>query len=246
MGTVGLMSAERDSHAPVKLSPGHLREHKDYPKLAAIVLERDSLGGKLKMECGSIEAAKRLLPEQFQEYNKLRSQVRASKTRLERLALKDVRNDWFEAVDHDEIKQQLRSEAASTFAFSKPEFDCLVRKAIAEVFSSEKLVEASAWSDTVRALSTLCLQRPKIHTTLREEEENLCPFCFGDGTLQPADRFHSFHSIGTPRRHINRVHSSATTSPGPINCPYVVVCETMMEQCEHLKSRLVTVHGLNL
>ena len=128
MGTVGLMSAKRDPRAPVKLSPGDLREHKDYPKLAAMVLERDSLRGELKMECGSIEAAKRLLPERFQAYDKLRSEVRASKTRLERLVLRDVRTDWFEVVDHDEIKQQLRGEAASTFAFIKPEFDCQVRK----------------------------------------------------------------------------------------------------------------------
>ena len=150
MGTVGLMSAKRDPRAPVKLSPGDLREHKDYPKLAAMVLERDSLGGELKMECGSIKAAKRILPKRFQEYNKLRSQVRASKTRLERLALKDFRTDWFEVVDHDEIKQQLRGEAASTFVFIKPEFDCQVREAIAEVCQvreaiAEVLVPRNWW-----------------------------------------------------------------------------------------------------
>ena len=245
MGTVGLMSAKRDPRAPVKLSPGDLREHKDYPKLAAMVLEGDSLGGELKMECGSIKAAKRILPKRFQEYNKLRSQVRASKTRLERLVLRDVGTDWFEAVDHDEIKQQLRGEAASTFAFIKPEFDCQARKTIAEVFSSEKLVEASAWSDTVRALSALCLQGPKIHAGFGEGGGGLCPFCFGYDTLRPTEKSHSFHSIGTLRRHINRVHSSATTSPGPISCPYVE-CKTMMEQCEHLKNHLATVHGLNL
>ena len=131
MGTVGLMSAKRDPRAPVKLSPGDLREYKDCPKLSVLVLKRNSLGGTLKMECGSIKAAERLLPERFQEYNKLRSQVRASKARLDSLALKDVRADWFEAVDHGEIKQQLRGDAPSTFTFIKPEFDCPVRKAIA-------------------------------------------------------------------------------------------------------------------
>ena len=65
--TVGLMSAKRDPRAPVKLSPGDLGKHKGYPELAALVLERDSLGGTLKMECGSIKAAERLLPERFQE-----------------------------------------------------------------------------------------------------------------------------------------------------------------------------------
>ena len=101
---VGLLGAKRDPRAPVKLSPGDLRKHKDYPKLAETVLERGSLGGKLKMKCGSIEAAKRLLPERSQKYNKLRTQVCASKAHLEHLALKDVRTDWFEAVDYDEIK----------------------------------------------------------------------------------------------------------------------------------------------
>ena len=106
------MSAKRDPRAPVKPSPGDLSGHKDYPKLSALVLERGSLGRKLKMERGSIEEAKR----------------------LERLVLKDVRTDWFEAVDHDEIKQQLRGEAVSTFTFIKPEFDCPVKKTIPEVF----------------------------------------------------------------------------------------------------------------
>ena len=245
MSTVGLMSAKRDPRAPVKLSPGDLGKHKGYPELAALVLERDSLGGTLKMECGSIKAAERLLPERFQEYKKLHNQVRASKARLERLCLKDIRADWFEAVDHDETKKQLRGKVPSSFTFIKPEFDCPMRKSIAEVFGSEKSVEAPAWSDTVRALSTLCLQRPRIHTKPREGEEKQCPFCYRDDTLLPADRFHSFHSIGTLRTHVNRVHLSAMTSPGPINCPYVE-CETMMEKCEHLKGHLATAHSLNL
>lgn len=94
-----------------------------------------------------------------------------------------------------------------------------MRKAIAEVFGPEKFVEVSALAGTVHALSTLCLQRPRIHTEPREGEENLCPFCIGDDTLRPADRLHSLHSIGTPRTHVNMVHLSATTSPGPIKHP---------------------------
>ena len=69
---------------------------------------------------GSIKAAEHRLPDRFQEYNRLHSQVRASKARLERLALKGVRTDWFEAEDHGEIKQQLRGEAPSAFTFIKP------------------------------------------------------------------------------------------------------------------------------
>ncbi|RPB01468.1 hypothetical protein L873DRAFT_1647896, partial [Choiromyces venosus 120613-1] len=132
VGTVGLMSPKRDPRAPVKLSLGHLMELKDYSKLAALVLQRDSLGGTYETEYGPIKAAKHLLPERVQKYNKLSSQVHASEACLERLALKDVRADWFfQAVDHDKIKQQLRGEAPSTFTFIKPEFDGPVRKAIA-------------------------------------------------------------------------------------------------------------------
>ena len=57
-----------------------------------------------------------------------------SKARLERLALKDIRTDWFEVVDHDEIKKQLRGEVPSSFTSIKPEFDCPMRRSIAEVF----------------------------------------------------------------------------------------------------------------
>ena len=92
------------------------------------------------MERRSIEAARRLLPERPQKYNKFRNQVRASKTYLELLALKDVRTDWLEALDLGEIKQQVRGEAASTFAFIKLEFNCPVRKAIAEVFGGIRMV----------------------------------------------------------------------------------------------------------
>ena len=96
---------------------------------------------------------------------------------------------------------------------TKPEFDCPMRKAIAEEFGTEKL-EASAWADT------LCLQRPTgmIHTKLGEGE-NLCPFFFSNDTLQPVGRLQSFHSIGALRAHVNRVHLSVTP-PGPIN-PYI-------------------------
>ena len=72
---LGLTSAKTNPRAPIKFSPGNLREHKGYPKQAKLVLERDSLGGTLKMECGSIKAAEHLLPERPRNtYNKLRSQ----------------------------------------------------------------------------------------------------------------------------------------------------------------------------
>ena len=49
MATVGLMNTKRDPCAPVKLSPGDLREHKGYPKLAALVLEGGNLGGSTRV-----------------------------------------------------------------------------------------------------------------------------------------------------------------------------------------------------
>jgi hypothetical protein len=159
--------------------------------------------------------------------------------------LKDFRAEWFENVDHDEIKQQLRGEAPSTFTYVKPEFDCPVRSHIAKVFGSEEIMEAPTWSDTVRALSALCLQKPKIHSKASDGGGNMCPFCYGDDTLRPVDRFHSFHSIGTLRMHATRVHSSTTTSLSSVKCPYVE-CETTLEQGEHLKSHLATIHNLNL
>ena len=86
------LSGERRSRRSRRhswLNERQKRSPRTSQKLAAIVLERDSLGGMLKTECGLITAAERLLPEPFQ-----------SRARLERLALKGVRTNLFEAVDH--------------------------------------------------------------------------------------------------------------------------------------------------
>ena len=74
---------------------------------------------------------------------------------------------------------------------------------------------------------------------------NLCSLCYNYDALRPADSFHSFHSIGALRGHVNRAHSSATTTLSPVYCPYAE-CETMPEQGEHLGDHLATVHSLNL
>ena len=42
------------------------------------------------------------------------------------------------------------------------------------------------WSETVRTLSALCAQKPRIHA---EGEENLCLFGYNEDKLSPADRF---------------------------------------------------------
>ena len=85
------MSAKKDLCAPVKLSPGDLREHKNHPRK----------GQPRRNTRGGVRGRSKQLPERFQE------QYRASKERQGRLALKDIRANWFEAVDHDEINQQL-------------------------------------------------------------------------------------------------------------------------------------------
>ena len=90
---------------------------------------------------------------------------------------------------------------------------------------------AKAWLDTVRALSALSLRKTQDpHKRERRgggRGGDLCPFCFHDDALRPADRFHSFHSIGTLRRHVSRAHSSTMTSLSPVPCPYVG-CESML------------------
>ena len=251
--SVGLMSKKRDPRAPVKLSAEELESHRDHPELAALLLQRSRLKTALRTECGSAtgKAAKTLQPEQYIEYLKLNNRIGRVKKDLKRTALKDLRARWFDSVDHDEIKQQLKGEAASTFAYVKPEFGCPLRTQISGTFSSVEMMtpKACQWSDAVRALSALSSRKPKIHTSGSEgegeEEGDLCPFCLHDDALRPADRFHPFHSIGTLRRHVSRAHSSTMTSLSPVPCPYVG-CEYMLGQGGSLKNHLATVHSLNL
>ena len=183
------------------------------------------------------------------EYLKLNGQIKRVKENLKRTALRDLRARWFDSVDHDEIKQQLKGEAASKFAYIKPEFGCPLRIQISDAFSSVEIMTAKAWSDTVRALSALSLRKPRIHTSGSEGEGegegDLCPFCVHDDTLRPTDKFHQLHSIGTLRKHVSRAHSSAVTSLSPVPCPYFG-CESMLGQGGSLKNHLATVHSLDL
>ena len=66
------------------------------------------------------------------------------------------------------------------------------------------------WPETVCALSALCVQKPRIHTKVVMGEKNLCPFCLSDNKLSPADRLHSFFSLGTLRTHINETFNEST------------------------------------
>ena len=110
MGTVGLMSAEKDPRAPAKLNPGDLGEHKDHPKLAAIVLGRGGLGGNSRWN--AVRSKQPNASYLSDSSNTISSAVKSvdPRHRLQRLSLKVARTGWFGAVDNDEIKQQLRGE----------------------------------------------------------------------------------------------------------------------------------------
>ena len=167
---IGQMSISMGPRAPVKLGAEDLEKHQDYPTLSALQLEKDNLKTTLKTKCGSIKAAKTLLPEQHREYTRLSSQISAARKRIERAALKDIRAKWFENVDHDQIKQQIRSEAPPKFAYSRPQPDYPRRSSIARVFCFEDS-EVGTWPETVHVLPALCLQKPKIHRKERRGEE---------------------------------------------------------------------------
>ena len=53
--------------------------------------------------------------------------------------LRDLRARWFDSVDHNEVKQ-LKGEAASTFAYVKPEFGCPLRTQISGALSSVEVM----------------------------------------------------------------------------------------------------------
>ena len=150
-------------HQP-KLSAEVLESHQDHPELAAPLLERSRLATTLSSECGSVKAAETLQPEKYQEYLRLCGQIHRVKRNLRHTALRDLRARWFDIVDHDEIRGQLKGEAASTFEYVKPEFGCPLRTQISGAFSSVEMITAQAWLDTVHAPPALSLQKPKIHT----------------------------------------------------------------------------------
>ena len=81
------------------------------------------------------------------------------------------------------------------------------RSQISDTFSSVKEVMPNEWSETVCALTTLCTQKPRIHTKATEGR-NLCLFCCTDDKLSPSDRFHLFYPLGTLRAHINSIYLS--------------------------------------
>ena len=88
---IGLMSISRDPRAPVKLGIGDFEKHQDYPTLSVLRLEKDNLKATLTTSCGSIKAAKILLPEQHREHSRLSNRFNAARKRIERDALGDVR-----------------------------------------------------------------------------------------------------------------------------------------------------------
>lgn len=77
-----------------------------------------------------------------------------------------------------------------------------------------------------RMLTTLCAQKPRIHTKATDGE-NLCLFCYSDDKLSPVEWFHLFYSLGILRAHINRNHLPIIASLVPVNCPYPVCAHTL-------------------
>ena len=119
------------------------------------------------------------------------------------------------------------------------------RSQISDAFSSVEAMMPDKWSETVRALSALCTQKPRIHTKASEGEKSLCQLCCNDDKIPPADRFHSFFSLGTLRAHINKRHLSITASRESVDCPYLG-CAVTLCHGEHLKNHLAVVHDLKL
>ena len=198
----------------------------------------------LKANCKTVREAETIQPEKRREYTRLTGRIRGIRKNLECIALKDSRAKWFENADHDEIKRQLNCEDASAFTYEKPEFGCPLRPQVSDEFSSVEAVTPSKWSETVRALSALCIQKPRIHTKATEGEENLCLLCYNNDKLSPADRSRSFFSPATLGIHVGRRHLPIT-SPEPVDCPYPA-CAPTLRHGDHLKSHLAEVHDLKL
>ena len=147
--------------------------------------------------------------------------------------------------NNDETKQQLEGEAASTLAYVNPEFGCSLGTRISGALPPAGMMTAQAWSDTVCALSASACENPR-STQMRARGRKTCAPSATVMVLYSL-RTGWFYSIqlGLSGGHVNKAHSSATTSLSHVNCPYVE-CETMLGQGEYLKNHLGTVHSLNL
>ncbi|KAF8244896.1 hypothetical protein K440DRAFT_646768 [Wilcoxina mikolae CBS 423.85] len=131
---IGLMSAKRDPRAPVKLEPQDFKQMHSTPELIVLTTDRSRLAADLKRECGTIKSAALIEPGRHGELMKLSTPVNALKRKLERTALIEKRARWFDAVDHNEIRQQLGGHAASEFTYVKPEFHCPLRSLVSDFY----------------------------------------------------------------------------------------------------------------
>ena len=230
--TIDLMSNRRDPRAPVKLDAEDLEDDglENHPKLSALKIKRDRLKTNLKAEYRTVTGSKAFQPEKHQEYTRLTHQISSTRAGLKRSA-----PEYF--------RQQLKGTPAATFTYPKPKFGCPLRSQISDAFSPVGMTP-NKWSETVRALTTLCAQKPRIHTKATEGK-NPCFFCYIDDELSPADRLYQLYSLGTLRAHINNKHLPITTSLRPVNCPYPA-CASALLHGEHLKNRFAVVHDLKL
>ena len=125
---------------------------------------------------------------------------RAGVARTERGSNRGPHSDGLRRADDIlQRRDPVRGGDASTFTYAKPEFRCPTRSQISDAFSSAEGMTPNKWSETVRALSALCTQKPHSHTKASEGEKSLCLFCYNNDKISPADRFHPFFSLGTVR-----------------------------------------------
>lgn len=244
---IGLMSANRDLRAPVRLKPGFKLDN--HPEIAALKAERDGMGWSLRAEYGTLKASESAFPAGHEAYMAAKRKLNARKVSIKRAELEQSRKTFFERVDHEEIQHQLRGAEASTFTYTEPKL-CPLRTLVATYHKGGSDI---SWADALRSLTDICLQKPTVHRSAawKAPMDNttsgtrLCPFCVFDKQTQQADREHEFHSVATLRKHISRRHAEPTTSTKPIGCPFEQ-CVDELDDGEHLKSHLSVSHGLQL
>lgn len=240
ISSIGLMSARRDPRAPVKVDTAEL-DINNHPQILPLKEDTDRLRIDLRKKYKTLTAARNRFPDEYKKYATAMAKLRSRKKAISREELAKTRKNWFEAVDHEEIKQQLQGSQPSEFSYTEPKFHCPLRSSVA---SYHRGTTGIAWTDAVGTLADLCLQKAPIHKKVAEGT-TMCAFCYTDNNLRASDRMHSFKSHSTLRRHINRRHAAHTISTEPIVCPYQG-CKSQLDDGEHLKSHISTSHGLNI
>ncbi|KAH0602744.1 uncharacterized protein H6S33_008394 [Morchella sextelata] len=125
---IGLMSANRDPRAPVRLKPGFKLDN--HPEIAALKAERDRMGRSLRAEYGMLKASESAFPAGHEAYIAAKRKLNACKVSIKRAELEQSRKTFFERDDHEEIQHQLRGAEASMFTYTEPKL-CPLRTLVA-------------------------------------------------------------------------------------------------------------------